>query len=239
MLQVHSLDISYREEIENYMSKVTNKEIRAIYSATAHRYQMLLRIYQVLGVNLGKWRREAFAGLPDMKRPRILDVGTGTGANLPFLIDKYPDYESITGIDYTPAMLNQAARRVKDNEWDNVHLHLVDAREMCKAMKGPFNLIVSTYSLSIIPDSLQVLNEMKNCLSENGYIMLLDCQKFKGILRIYNPLAIFLSTRLGGNSQTYSVPVSETASKIFKPIHRKLMYSGMFYEDLYQLKDST
>jgi hypothetical protein len=80
---------------------------------------------------------------------------------------------------------------------------------------------------------------MKSCLNKDGYIMLLDCQKFKGILRIYNPLAIFLSTRLGGNLQTYSVPVSETASKMFTPIRRKLMYSGMFYEDLYQAKNST
>ena len=221
------------------MSTVTNEKIRAIYSASANRYQMLLKIYQALGVNLAKWRSEAFAGLPDLKKPRILDLGTGTGANLPFLIEKYPDYESITGIDYTPAMLHQAVRRVKDNAWENIHLHLVDAREMCEAMDGSFDLIVSTYSLSIIPDSLRVLNEMKNCLSEDGYIMLLDCQKFKGILRIYNPLAIFLSTKLGGNSQTYSVPVSETAARILKPIRRKEMYSGMFYEDLYQLKDST
>ncbi|MGY5859397.1 MAG: class I SAM-dependent methyltransferase [Candidatus Thorarchaeota archaeon] len=221
------------------MSNVTNEKIRAIYSASAHRYQMLLKIYQALGVNLAKWRGEAFAGLPDLKKPTILDVGTGTGANLPFLIEKYHDYESITGIDYTPAMLSQAVRRVRDHGWENVHLHLIDAREMCKAVKGSFDLIVSTYSLSIIPDSLRVLNEMKNCLSEDGYIMLLDCQKFKGILRIYNPLAIFLSTRLGGNSQTYSVPVSETAARILKPIHQKEMYAGMFYEDLYQLKGTT
>jgi ubiquinone/menaquinone biosynthesis C-methylase UbiE len=239
VLQVHVVDISYRQERGNYMSNMTNEKIRAIYSATAHRYQMLLKIYQVLGVNLGKWRREAFAGLPDLKNPRILDVGTGTGANLPFLVDKYPDYESITGIDYTPAMLNQATRRVKDNGWENIHLHLVDAREMSKVVNGCFDLIVSTYALSIIPGSLRVLDEIKNHVCDDGFIMLLDCQKFKGILRIYNPLAIFLSTRLGGNSETYAVPVSETASHMFTPVRRKLMYSGMFYEDLYQAKSST
>lgn len=221
------------------MSKVTNERIRAVYTATAQRYQMLLKFYRALGVNLAKWRSEAFARLPDLERPRILDVGTGTGANLPFLIEKYPDYESITGIDYTPAMLHQAVRRVKENGWVDIHLHLVDAREMSKVVNGCFDLIVSTYSLSIIPDSLQVLDEIKNHACDEGYIMLLDCQKFKGILRIYNPLAIFLSTRLGGNSETYAVPVSETASQMFIPIRRKLMYSGMFYEDLYQAKKPT
>jgi ubiquinone/menaquinone biosynthesis C-methylase UbiE len=200
---------------------------------------MLLKIYRVLGVNLAKWRDEAFAGLPDLENPRILDVGTGTGANIPYLVKKYPDYESITGIDYTPAMLKQAVRRTRDNGWRDIDLHLVDAREMSRVVDDCFDLIVSTYSLSIIPDSLRVLDEIKKHTCNDGYVMLLDCQKFKGLLRIYNPLAIFLSTRLGGNSQTYSVPVSDTAAKMFYPIRRKLMYSGMFYEDLYQKKDST
>jgi len=195
---------------------------------------MLLKFYRALGVNLAKWREDAFSGLPDLKKPRILDVGTGTGANLPFLVQRYPDYESITGIDYTPAMLKQAVRRVRDNDWKDIDLHLVDAREMSKVVDGCFDLVVSTYSLSIIPDSLRVLDEIEKRVCDDGYVMLLDCQKFKGILRIYNPLAIFLSTRLGGNLQTYSVPVSETAAKMFYPIRRKIMYSGMFYEDLYR-----
>ncbi len=220
------------------MSKVTNEKIRAIYSATAQRYQMLLKFYRALGVNLAKWRMDAFSGLPNLKHPRILDVGTGTGANLPYLVERYPDYEAIIGIDYTPAMLQQAVRRVRDNNWRNIDLHLVDAREMSKVIDGCFDLIVSTYSLSIIPDSLRVLEEIERYVCDDGYVMLLDCQKFKGILRIYNPLAIFLSTRLGGNLQTYSVPVSETAAKMFHPIRRKLMYSGMFYEDLYQKRSS-
>lgn len=220
------------------MSNVTSEKIRSVYTASAYHYQMLLKLYQALGVNLAKWRRKAFAGLPSMKKPRILDVGTGTGANLPFLIKKFPDYESITGLDVTPAMLRQAVRRVEDNGWENIHLHLVDAREMSNVVEGCFDLIVSTYSLSIMPGSLRVLDEIKNHACDDGYIMLLDCQKFKGILRIYNPLAIFLSTRLGGNAETYAVPVSERASRMFKPIRRKLMYSGMFYEDLYQVKKS-
>jgi hypothetical protein len=72
--------------------------------------------------------------------------------------------------------------------------------------------------------------------SSNGHILLLDCQKFKGLLRIFNPIAIFLSTKLGGNSETYAVPVSETASRMFQPVRRELLYSGLFYEDLYKLK---
>jgi ubiquinone/menaquinone biosynthesis C-methylase UbiE len=218
------------------MSDVTGERIRHIYNASALHYQMLLKFYRGLGVNLAKWRKEAIKRLPDLESPRILDVSTGTGANIPLLVDRYPDYSAIVGIDYTPAMLKQAARRVRDNEWKNINLRLKDAREMSSELDGCFDLVLSTYSLSIIPQSPRVLKEIKKLICNSGYIMLLDCQKFKGLLRIYNPLAIFMSTRLGGNSQTYSVPVSQIASRMFQPVSRRLMYSGMFYEDLYRPK---
>lgn len=216
------------------MNDVTDERIRHIYTSSALHYQMLLKFYRGLGVNLGRWRKEAIDRLPPLRSPRILDVSTGTGANLPLLVEKYPDYESITGIDYTPDMLKQAAYRVRKNGWTNVELKVLDARRMSSFLNEHYDLILSTYSLSIIPRSPLVLQEISHLISEDGFIMLLDCQKFKGLLRIYNPLAIFLSTRLGGNSQTYAVPVSDLASTLFKPVYRRLMYSGMFYEDLYQ-----
>lgn len=199
---------------------------------------MLLKFYRGLGVNLAKWREEAIQRLPDLTEPRILDVSTGTGANIPLLAERYPNYKEIVGIDYTPLMLKQAVRRVKDQGFKNIQLQLGDARDMSENLDGCFDLIMSTYSLSIIPESRGVLNEIKKLVCKDGYVMLLDCQKFKGLLRIYNPIAIYLSTRLGGNAETYSVPVSDLASKMFKPVSRRLMYSGMFYEDLYKLKDS-
>jgi ubiquinone/menaquinone biosynthesis C-methylase UbiE len=216
------------------MNDAAGDRVRHIYSSSALHYQMLLKFYRGLGVNLKKWRDKAIQRLPNLTEPRILDVSTGTGANIPLLVERYPDYKEIVGIDYTPAMLKQAVRRVRDNEFKNIELKLMDAREMASNLDGCFDLVMSTYSLSIIPGSPRVLQEMKKLTCDNGYVMLLDCQKFKGLLRIYNPLAIFLSTRLGGTAQTYSVPVSDIASKMFKPVYRQLMYSGMFYEDLYK-----
>jgi len=220
------------------MSGVTREKIRHIYSSSAFNYQMLLKFYRGLGVNLERWREDAIQRLPDLKEPRILDVSTGTGANIPLLAERYPDYKEVIGIDYTSAMLKQAVRRIREHGLENIKLQLGDAREMTKVLDGCFDLVISTYSLSIIPDSTCVLDEMNKLVSKDGYIMLLDCQKFKGLLRIYNPIAIFLSTRLGGNSETYSVPVSDLASEMFNPVYRRLMYSGMFYEDLYKVKDA-
>jgi ubiquinone/menaquinone biosynthesis C-methylase UbiE len=210
--------------------------IRSIYSSTARYYQMLLKAYRILGVNLDKWRVRAISRLPNLSHPRILDVGVGTGANLPPLIAKYTDYAEIVGIDYTREMLLRARKRVDENMWKDVHLVECDARKMRNCIQGEFDLIISTYSLSIIPNSPRVLDEISELASSDSYILLLDCQKFKGPLRLFNPLAIFLSTKLGGNSETYSVPVSEIASQMFQPVRRRLLYSGLFYEYLYRSK---
>ncbi|MFW9888775.1 MAG: class I SAM-dependent methyltransferase [Candidatus Thorarchaeota archaeon] len=210
--------------------------IRSIYSTTARNYRMLLKAYRILGVNLDKWRIGAISRLPNLSHPRILDVGVGTGANLPHLIAKYKDYAEIVGVDYTREMLLRARRSVSENMWKDVHLVECDAREMRNCIQGEFDLIISTYSLSIIPNSPRVLDEISELASSDSYILLLDCQKFKGLLRLFNPLAIFLSTKLGGNSETYSIPVSEIASQMFQPVRRELLYSGLFYEDLYKSK---
>ena len=48
---------------------------------------MILKIYRVLGVDLKKWRDDAFSRLPPLEKPRILDVAVGTGVNIPYLVD--------------------------------------------------------------------------------------------------------------------------------------------------------
>ncbi|MDF1538446.1 MAG: class I SAM-dependent methyltransferase [Candidatus Thorarchaeota archaeon] len=216
------------------MTSVSKDTIRDVYATTARRYEMILNIYRALGVNLKKWRESAFERLPEIERPRILDVAVGTGTNLPYLIEKYPDYQEIVGIDYTPQMLARAKKRIAENSWRDVHTCLIDANGMSEHIKGKFDLVISTYALSIIPNSPIVLKEIRNLIEPRGYLMLLDCQKFTGLLSIFNPMAIRLSKVLGGNDETYSVPVSDLAAKMFNPISRRLLYSGMFYEDLYQ-----
>jgi ubiquinone/menaquinone biosynthesis C-methylase UbiE len=218
------------------MKTVSPESIREVYRTTAQRFEMILKVYRILGVTLDKWRRRAFQRLPNLTKPRILDVGMGTGANLSHLISRYPDYHEIVGIDYTREMLSRAKHRILQNDWQRIKLVLADAREMSKQISGKFDLIVSTYALSIIPDSPCVLSEIATLLDSSGFLMLLDCQKFTGLLKLLNPIAIFLSTQLGGNNETYSVPVSEIASQIFTPIRRTLIYSGLFYEDLFKSK---
>ncbi|MFC7533829.1 class I SAM-dependent methyltransferase [Actinoplanes sp. GCM10030250] len=99
---------------------------------------------------------------------RILDVGAGTGRNLPH----YPAGAAITGIDLSPAMLAHARRRAADlglaadlREGDAEHLPFAD---------GSFDTVVCALSLCTIPDPRAALAEMRRVLVPGGRLLLLD-----------------------------------------------------------------
>jgi len=75
---------------------------------TRARYQRLSAIYDLMeGMSEARYRpwREKLWALA--KGPRVLEVGVGTGKNMPY----WPKDAQMTGIDLTPGMLEIAHRR--------------------------------------------------------------------------------------------------------------------------------
>jgi ubiquinone/menaquinone biosynthesis C-methylase UbiE len=90
------------------------------------RYQRIAPLYDLLDrpFERGRYRElrpQLFAGLSGT----ILDVGTGTGRNIPF----YPSGARVTGIDLSPAMLARAARRLESAS-ATVELRQMDVTRM-------------------------------------------------------------------------------------------------------------
>jgi ubiquinone/menaquinone biosynthesis C-methylase UbiE len=98
----------------------------------------------------------------------VLEVAIGTGRNLPY----YPQGIHLTGVDFSPAML-QLARRQADRFGRKVDLRLGDAQ----ALDFPdacFDTVVCTLSLCAIPDERRAVAEMKRVLRPGGRLLLLD-----------------------------------------------------------------
>jgi ubiquinone/menaquinone biosynthesis C-methylase UbiE len=97
-----------------------------------------------------------------------LEVGVGTGLNLPF----YPDAVRLTGIDLSPAML--AIARRQSSQLD----HPVELREAdAHALPYPdesFDTVVCTFSLCAIPDDRRAVAEMYRVLRPAGRLLLAD-----------------------------------------------------------------
>jgi ubiquinone/menaquinone biosynthesis C-methylase UbiE len=97
-----------------------------------------------------------------------LEVGVGTGLNLPF----YSGAVRLTGIDLSPAMLAIARQQAS-------HLdHPAELREAdAQALPYPdesFDTVVCTFSLCAIPDDRRAVAEMYRVLRPAGRLLLAD-----------------------------------------------------------------
>jgi ubiquinone/menaquinone biosynthesis C-methylase UbiE len=98
----------------------------------------------------------------------VLEVAIGTGLNLPH----YPPPVRLTGVDWSPAMLEIAARRAQDlgREAD---LRVGDAQAL-EFPDATFDTVVCTFSLCGIPDERQAIREMDRVLRPGGLLLLAD-----------------------------------------------------------------
>ena len=52
----------------------------------------------------------------------VIELGSGTGLNFPFLMEQIGPEDRVVGIDLTPGMLDIAQERVERSGWNNVEL---------------------------------------------------------------------------------------------------------------------
>lgn len=98
----------------------------------------------------------------------VLEVAVGTGLNLPF----YPDGVRLTGVEWSPAMLEVARDRARRLRLDPA-LRLGDAQSL-DLPDSSFDTVVCTFSLCAIPDEHRALAEMDRVLRPGGRLLLAD-----------------------------------------------------------------
>jgi len=99
---------------------------------------------------------------------RVLEVAIGTGLNLPL----YPPDITLTGVDWSPAMLEHARHRAQQLG-RTVDLRVGDAQHL-DFPDDAFDTVVATFSLCAIPDHRQALAEMIRVLRPGGALLLAD-----------------------------------------------------------------
>ena len=121
-------------------------------------YDPALALLERLG--LGRWRRWLAAGA----RGRTLDLGCGTGRNLPLL----PASTTAVGVDPCAQSLARARRR-------SPHALLVRARAEALPFKdGTFDTVVSGLVLCSVTDPAVAASEMLRVLAPGGTVRALE-----------------------------------------------------------------
>ncbi|MFK9094130.1 class I SAM-dependent methyltransferase [Bacillus salipaludis] len=142
-----------------------------------------------------KARKEIFKDLPLEKGSKVLFVGVGTGADIPFFLNKGYD---ITAIDYSADMLKVAKEKYPD---PTINFKEMDAQRM-EFSDESYDFIVASLILSVVPDPEKTLNEIVRVLKKDGSFLIFDKfvlknKKMTKKQKILRPIVKFLGTDIG------------------------------------------
>ena len=108
-----------------------------------------------------------------MPGDRMLDMGGGTGSNVEALGDRLALLHSLHIVDLCPSLLKTAGERIGRHGWTNVFTVAADATTY-EPDGGPVDLITFSYSLTMMPTWLQVLERAYALLKPGGMIGVAD-----------------------------------------------------------------
>ncbi len=102
-------------------------------------------------------------------RGRVLEIGVGTGLNLPL----YPQHvRQITAIDANAGMIPRAEKRAARTDIE-IDFRIVSAEGLPLA-SGQFDTVVSTWTLCSIPDVAAALQEVRRVMKPDGIFLFVE-----------------------------------------------------------------
>ena len=114
------------------------------------------------------------AAAPDgtalFKGGRVIDIGVGTGLELPM----FASQARIVGIDLSEAMLRRARDRVSRNKLASVEgLLVMDATRLAFPDES-FDVAVVPYVLTVVPEPHRMMDEIRRVVRRGGEIVLVN-----------------------------------------------------------------
>jgi len=133
-------------------------------------YARLAAVYdRIFGPVLHAGRGQAMRELPLSPGSEILEVGIGTGLTATL----YPSDCRVIGIDLSEPMLRKAARHIESHGRRNIRLWRMDASQLAFPDES-FDVVYAAYVVSVVPDPVAVLREMRRVCRPGGHIVFLN-----------------------------------------------------------------
>lgn len=151
------------ESSSGHASAIDNADVEAAYARWAPVYDLTFALVMRPG-------RLAAAAAASRPGGRVLDVGVGTGLELPM----FDPATRLTGVDLSRPMLAKAQRRVAGEGLRHVEgLAVMDAMSLAFA-DATFDAVVAPYVLTVVPDPHASLNEWARVTKPGGEIILVN-----------------------------------------------------------------
>ncbi|WP_297510270.1 methyltransferase domain-containing protein [Thermococcus sp.] len=183
------------------------------YELASHVYEPVNTLLEV-PTGIRRARKE----LIGKARGRVIELGVGTGLNLPL----YPEDTEVIGVDISEKMLEKARRKKSRAK---VELIIADARSIPFPDKS-FDTAVSTFFLCVVPEKERVLSEIRRVLRPDGRLLAMECSLPKNpVFRAFLSGLSVLTSRITGTD--FRVDVGNLLRKNgFEIIEEKALVNG-------------
>lgn len=188
------------------------------------KYDRMAKIYDLMETPMellafARWRSKAIDKAYTAKQ--ILEVGAGTGKNLPY----YNENQQVFAIDISKKMLKKAKERVQKSK-AVVDLAQMDA-ESLGFPDSIFDASVTTYVLCSVENPLSGLFEIRRVLKKDGIAVFLEHMRSENELvgkgmDLMNPIV----SRMGPNMNRRTVRNIENAG--FEVIEEVRLFTSIF-----------
>ncbi len=158
-----ALDATYARRSADDAAILDNIHVKSSYARWAPIYDLVFALVLRPG-------RKAAAAAANRPFGRVLDVGVGTGLELPM----FDPRTQLIGVDLSEPMLRRAQRRVAAEDLRNVQgLIVMDAMRLAFP-DAHFDAVVAPYMLTVVPEPHSTLDELVRVVKRGGEIVLVN-----------------------------------------------------------------
>ena len=193
------------------------------YKTIKRAYAILSPVYDFLFDKVFYPGRVAAIELLEIKPgDRILEVGVGTGLNLPL----YPRDCDVTGVDISEGMLRKAEERVRTLGMHHAKLMVMDGSRL-DFPDNSFDRVIATYVISAVPDPVKTLLEMRRVCKPSGHLVILNHFKSENpIIGMFEKILAPVCTKIGFDTELKLMPLLERVALAPEQMHRVNLMNG-------------
>ena len=149
-------------------------------------YGRWARLYDLIArrtPGIARLRRRAAAACRLEPGDTVVEMGCGTGANLPFLRERVGPEGTVIGIDFTGPVLERA--RAATAAYDNVHVLQGDATQPpvgleghgLKTDAGEIDAVLATFVVGMLEDPASAVDDWCDLVGPDGTVVLANAAR--------------------------------------------------------------